>query len=119
MTNHVKKPPAPLPLVLHRGTLRPASEVFMARTAVFLLALATLATGCQNNCQQICVRMADYATECGFTVPDAELDTCIDDFAKIETKEDRQTCSEYGDATTLRNQWTCDELEIYWAIAAE
>ncbi len=91
----------------------------MARTAALLIAFAALATGCQNKCQQICVRMADYATECGFTVPDAELDTCLDDFAKIETSEDRKTCRDYGDSETIRNQWTCDELEAYWGVAAE
>ena len=75
-----------------------------------------LAGGCSNSCQQVCVRMADYADECGLNVPAAELDTCLDDFAKGVTKEDRKVCRDYGDAETIRKQWTCDDLEVYWGV---
>lgn len=70
-----------------------------------------LAAGCHNPCQQLCVRMADYAEECGFTVPDSEVDACIEEQAK---PDDKQVCRDFGDAETIRDEWSCEELAAYF-----
>lgn len=80
--------------------------------AVVVLALPALG-GCRNSCQDLCVRMADYAEECGFSVPDSELSTCLDDEA-VSTAEERRVCRDYGSSTLIRDEWTCEDLGAYW-----
>lgn len=76
-------------------------------------ALASLG-GCRNACQDICVRMADYATEeCGFTVSDAELGSCLDEQGQVSA-DDRKVCRDFGDSTTIRDEWSCEDLGEYW-----
>ena len=74
-----------------------------------LLALAA----CNNPCQEVCVRMATYAEECGFKVPESELDTCLDDQADV-SPEDKDLCRDFGDLETIRRQWDCDDIAPYW-----
>lgn len=80
-------------------------------TIPLLLTSASLLGGCLSPCQQVCVRMADYAEECGFTVSDAELDTCIDEQADAE---DQGACRRAGAPAVIRAEWSCDDLEIFF-----
>ncbi len=77
------------------------------RFIVFAGALA----GCQNPCQTLCVRMADYAEECGFTVTEADIDTCVEEQG---SPEDATVCREFGNAAQIREEWTCDDLGVYF-----
>lgn len=83
--------------------------------AVLLVSLA-VGAGCRNSCQRVCVRMADYAEECGFTLAESELPDCIVQQGD-STPEDLKSCRSFGDAATLRQEWTCEDLDIYWGAA--
>ncbi len=74
-------------------------------------ALMGVLAGCQNPCQQLCVRMADYAEECAFTVSDADLDACIE---AQSPPEDPAVCRDFGNAAQIREEWTCEDLGIYF-----
>ena len=86
----------------------------MRQGVLAIAALGVFTAGCRNPCQQICVRMADYAEECGFTVPDAEVDACIEAQSTDLEKADKEACRDFGSADQLRNEWSCDELARYW-----
>jgi hypothetical protein len=62
--------------------------------------------------------MADFAEECGFSIPESEIDACIEEQAD-ESSDDKRYCSDFGDAETIRNNWTCEELEVYWGPEPE
>jgi len=62
--------------------------------------------------------MADFAEECGFGISDAELASCIEEHAD-ESCDDKRFCRDFGDAETIRNNWTCEELEDYWGPEPE
>ena len=81
-----------------------------------LLLLSAIAlTGCRNSCQLICVRMAKVAEEdCGFTVPDEQLASCIDRHKSIDSKEDRAACREYNGIEDIRSEWDCELLAEYF-----
>lgn len=85
----------------------------MTHRLLVLLALLPAAAACRNSCQQVCVRMADYAEECGISIPDDDLGTCLEEHGQDDA-EDRQICREYGDAESIRREWSCEELELYW-----
>jgi hypothetical protein len=78
-----------------------------------LLSLPLLGA-CHNACQDICVRMAKYAEECGYSVSEAELAACIDEQAGEASKEARGACRDYGSLQTIRTQLTCDDVGVYW-----
>lgn len=79
------------------------------------LLLATIAlAGCRNPCQQICAEMRDYAEECGFEVDKDEFSACIDG-QKKPSDGDKAFCRDFGDGETLREEWSCEDLEIYWS----
>lgn len=80
----------------------------ISRLFVVVLALSA----CRSPCQQLCVRMADYATECGLNVSDAALDACIADQA---SSDNQAACRQSGDADTLRQEWACEDLEVFFA----
>ena len=86
----------------------------MRAGALAIAAIVGLTAGCRNSCQEVCVRMADYAEECGFTVPEAELDACIEAQASDLDAADKQACREFGTPELIRNEWTCDDLALYW-----
>ena len=95
---------------------RPRIPAASAARIAVLVALTTagvaLSSGCRNACQRLCVRMRDYAVEdCGYTVDDSELDACIDEFEKNDTNA---VCREWGDAATVRNEWSCEDLAEFW-----
>ena len=83
------------------------------RTVILLALVSTLATACQNSCQQVCVRMADYAEECGLTVSGGELAECIEEQSDVE-REDIQVCQNFGELVTIRSEWSCDDMTSYW-----
>jgi hypothetical protein len=80
---------------------------------IVLVSLAIGLGGCRGPCERVCVQLATYAEECGFSVPDGELDACMDG-QKGATAEEKDVCREYGDPAVIRNEWTCDDLQAYW-----
>jgi hypothetical protein len=46
-------------------------------------------------------------------VPDADRDACRD-AQKGASAEEQDVCSDYGGPEVLRNEWTCDDLTVYW-----
>ena len=79
---------------------------------------ATVLGGCHNACQDVCARMKAYAEEdCGITVPDAELQECFDSQKDLDP-EDAKACRDYGAPAAIENQWTCEDLRVYWAAPA-
>jgi hypothetical protein len=82
--------------------------------AAGLVGLA-LAAGCRNACQEICVRMADYAEECELPVSDGEIDACLERHSANVEKEDLAACQDFGDGEVIRAQWSCEELGRYWS----
>jgi len=62
--------------------------------------------------------MADFAEECGYPISDSELASCIEEQAD-ESSDDKRFCRDFGDAETIRNNWTCEELEAYWGPEPE
>ena len=79
-------------------------------TRRLIVALVAL-TACKSPCQALCVRMADYATECGINVSDAALQACLDDQA---SSDDQGACRQAGNAETLRQEWACEDLEVFF-----
>ena len=82
----------------------------------FVLGLAA-AAGCRNACQEVCVRMADYATECELPVGDGEVDACVERQSGALEKEDAAACRDFGDSDVIRAQWSCEDLSEYWGVA--
>lgn len=80
---------------------------------VRLLVALVLVTGCRNPCQQVCVELRDYAEECGFVVADTEFTSCLEAQKKPEDA-DKEFCRDYGDSTTIREEWGCEDLADYW-----
>lgn len=78
-----------------------------------LIIFATaLLTGCQNECQQICLDMADYAeSDCEQTFKEGQIDTCLENYSEASDKQ-LATCATYGD--TISEEWTCSEIEQYF-----
>lgn len=75
---------------------------------MFLL-LALIA--CNNPCQQICVEMAKYADECGYTVDKAEISACQDRYVSSALDEATLAqCQDRSDPAALREWWTCENL---------
>ena len=87
-----------------------------ARRFAFVVALLG-GGGCRNACQDICTSMADYAVECGYTVSDTDLDACYARHGNPE-KEDAKACRDFGDAASLRRQWTCEDVGLYFGGGA-
>ncbi len=65
--------------------------------------------GCQNPCQTLCQTMADRAYECGLSVSQDELESCV--LANEQpTPEWSAQCLEADDPQRLEEWWTCDEI---------
>jgi len=58
--------------------------------------------------------MADYAEECGNDVGDSELEDCLTEQAEAEEQQ-LQLCGDFGDARSIRLEWTCDDVDAYWS----
>jgi hypothetical protein len=56
--------------------------------------------------------MATVAAECGVNFSDAEIAQCEDDFAAVASDRS-QTCAEFGSLDVIRNEWSCDDINLY------
>lgn len=65
--------------------------------------------GCQNPCQSLCQTMAQRASDCGLTVSQDELESCVK-ANEAPTPEWSQQCLDADEATRLEEWWTCDEV---------
>ena len=81
-----------------------------------IVALPLLSTGCQNSCQQICTTMRKYAKECGIEVDKSEVSDCISRQSGKASRDNRAACREFGDLDSIREEWTCDDIEEYWNV---
>lgn len=79
--------------------------------------LLLVASGCRNDCQQLCQEMADFAEEdCGKEFPKEEVNACMDAYHKRELEEgDEEVCADI--TPTLREEWTCDDINAYFTEA--
>jgi len=84
------------------------------RGSILFIVLSTTSFGCNNACQEICGRMANYAEDCNLPVNDAEIDACLEEQAEA-TDEELKTCRQTGSAGDIRNTLTCEDLAEYWA----
>lgn len=71
-----------------------------------------LLTGCDNACEQLCETMAELSAECGNSVGEAEIDACMAAYA-ASTAEENQICGTFGHPDVIRNEWTCDDVNLY------
>ncbi len=79
----------------------------------------TLVSGCNNACQDLCDELADYATECEIEVPESEVDTCVKNHQRRDLEDGKlEVCEDFNDPETLREEWSCADLEEYWADTA-
>jgi hypothetical protein len=71
---------------------------------------------CGNPCQSLCGDMATLSDElgCGVTYSDAEVQACEDAFADADAA-DLKTCRDYGGLEVMRQNWTCDDINLYRA----
>lgn len=83
-----------------------------------LLLTPIFAVGCNNSCQQICVTMKKFAKDCGIEIDNNEVSECVKRQAGKESREDRAACREFGDMASIEEEWTCDDIQEYWAAAA-
>lgn len=83
-----------------------------------IIPVLLLLGGCQNSCQQICARMARFAEDCGHTVLQQQVQDCIDAQAGSASAEDRATCREFGSLSDIEEEWTCDDVSLYFARVA-
>ena len=80
--------------------------------ALVLLLLAS--GGCENSCEHLCDSMATYARQCGYTVTDADIQTCKDGEAGKLSAGHRDTCRAQSDTAKMASDWGCDYLRPYF-----
>lgn len=83
-----------------------------AWSVLFVVFLGAL-SGCGNPCPAVCDEMANYARDCGFTVTDAEIESCMDTQSSADA-DARSVCRDFGDRTVLRTTWDCIEIGRYY-----
>lgn len=85
------------------------------RAGTFSLWLGVVATlaGCGNPCESVCDQMATFARECGFTVPQGEVDQCVQDQSS-QPADQRRICREFGDQASIEQSWDCLEVARYF-----
>lgn len=83
-----------------------------------ILSALPLVVACNNPCQRICTRMADYAEECGLEVSASDLDACKANQATDEALELKPFCRDFNDRASIESEWTCDEVAFYWNTTA-
>ena len=83
-----------------------------ARHHMAMLAGMLLLPACDNSCQTLCVRLAEYREECGEPVSSSELDACLDDWSSPEGS-DLKVCRQYNTAEVVRREWTCEALTLF------
>ena len=78
----------------------------------FIIFATALLAGCQNECQQVCLDMAEYAeTDCEKTFKDAQVDSCLEKYSEATEKE-LETCATYGDK--ISEEWSCADIGEYF-----
>ncbi len=82
----------------------------MRRWPMWMVLLGAVA--CDNPCQEVCGHMATVAAECGVTFSESEIAQCEDDFAAVDPDRS-QTCATYGSLEVIRNEWSCDDINLY------
>jgi len=75
---------------------------------------AVLMTGCNNNCQDLCVEVKRFAeSECGQEWSGEDLQECRDNHSRSNVpKETREACGEIKGS--VEDEWTCDEVDDYF-----
>jgi hypothetical protein len=78
-----------------------------------ILGICLLLSGCRNDCQQLCLEMAEYAeSECNKTFPDAQLKSCQEKYADASDQK-LEACASYG--PRLKDEWEgCDQINEYF-----
>ncbi|MCB9792646.1 MAG: hypothetical protein H6741_07935 [Alphaproteobacteria bacterium] len=80
---------------------------------LFSSSLLALLVACHNPCQDLCKEIASYAEDCGITVPDDAVSTCIDDNSRDQfEREELRICRQ--NAEYLQDEWTCDDVALYF-----
>jgi hypothetical protein len=89
-------------------------EEFMRKLfGLSTLSVFAFGTGCSNPCQAICMDMASYAEDCGYTVADGELDDCVEAFKSAKLPEgQKDVCREHG--SNLEEEWSCQDVGDYF-----
>ena len=85
----------------------------MTMNRITLLLLSFAISGCSNPCEKLCVRMADYAEECGYVVTESQITECLDT-QKAAPENDLEACGDFNDPVTIRREWACEDMAIYW-----
>lgn len=88
----------------------------LAPIAFIGLALTALTAGCDNSCQQICDRMANYAEDCGIDVSREDVQACKDAQAGSASRDDRAVCRENNGRSDIRDEWDCEEVGAYFNV---
>ena len=86
------------------------------RAAIAALALVAL-TACRNSCQDICRDLVRYAeNDCGYPVPDGQLDACVDEHRRKELQEGQRDACAQASETEFQDEWTCDEAGSFLGL---
>ena len=76
-----------------------------------------LSMGCRNPCQQLCLEIQSYAEEdCGMTIEEEQIQECVDKQNDAE-KAQQESCSNALPA--LRDEWECEELDLYFGSESD
>ena len=86
----------------------------MVRPMFVLLVLL----GCQNACQDLCQTMATRAAECGLSVTQDELESCVTSNPDPSPDWELQ-CLDANDAARLQEWWSCDDLKENYTNGAK
>ena len=78
----------------------------------FLLFVSGIATACSNDCQQLCADIRSFAEECGEPFTDEDFSECMREQGK-KNGEERKACQQ-ARQTPLSEEWTCEDIEVYF-----
>ncbi len=91
-----------------RRRLQPVRALLPVLLPVLLGSVA-----CRNECQELCLDMADLADECGQGWSEDAIDTCLETYASSNiSKTEREICEEQR--PYLQDEWNCDWLAEYF-----
>jgi hypothetical protein len=76
--------------------------------------VVALLFGCQNACQNLCQTMAERAVQCGLSVTQDELESCISENEEVDEARSAQ-CVDADDPLRLEEWWSCDEFAENYA----
>ena len=52
-------------------------------------------------------------------MPDEQVDACIESQKGSASSEDRAVCREFGSLPAIEQEWTCDDVSIYFDSPAD